>query len=786
LQSDTDSWVEFGYTIGFNNYLATVHAAHDTTGGGFTLANPPTTATEFAWSALSYTDSSDYVTPGTSYLTFGDIAGAGTNPPTPVFWTRIFLLPFNSLQQVDAQDIAAIDNRGNAWTQRTNATRVAGSSSVRDFWLYTSGLVVDTTGGTTDVAAISFQANVPFGVPTDFIEVYYESVAGVGSNASTSYASLVTNGAIMPWYGLSNMCQQFNQEYPSLIGAYQNRIVIGGIPRQPMTLYFSNSGSEGSRFRFQNFQALVFTDPTVATEPITVTLEGREDDRIVGFLGWYDSLFVFTERTVRRIFGGNTVAVSPTNISQTTIAEIGCKSSHGFVATDEAILFISDSGLYAIRTTDTSGGFDAVNIGVKVEQIFTVNSESLPSVSWMYYNQLRDVVFFGLSSEQDAYLNSRLLVYYNRRSAFGEYALYNGYFLTAFGASDSKRDFLCYVQRDTAVTAAPTSSAVVHVLEQNVDDVNIDLVLSPSAASLISTYTTPYFNPRIEHTIDNSQRIIKTTPSEQSGLLTRQAFRSLPLNNFYDYLEVIYDNGSTETELVGGSDFLRYPFQQSIYVNTIPYTTGHTIEINLLDERESRPVVVVEDTIELVEGTDYTIATSSGLFTIDKDDANADSVYYIGTSIPCWHFTPTLLAELPIQMKRGVHYLGYYDNRLMQSYYKASDVNSTVSQTATEVSDRYKTEAGLSIGILYNDARSGVYQLELYGTESLTWDVSQFDLPSQGYRNQLNDVVRLVEPIIGVGYSIQVCNFNFGTERFALIGYKVKQRLKGKNTTRWY
>lgn len=260
----------------------------------------------------------------------------------------------------------------------------------------------------------------------------------------------------------------------------------------------------------------------------------------------------------------------------------------------------------------------------------------------------------------------------------------------------------------------------------------------------------------------------------------------LPLTNHYDYLNVVYDNGTFDTTMMAGTDYLRYPLQHAIYSNYLPWTTSHTFEIDLFDDEGVYPIRVIKDTVELVSGTDFTVGTSSSRLTVTYGDGNSNNVYLVGASIPAWHFTPTLLNETPLDMKRGVHYLGYYDNRNMHDFLTASDVNSADSQETTAVADRWKTTAQCSLGILYNDSRTGVYQLEVYEEDELIWDVSLFDFPSIGYRNQLYDVVRLVHPIIGVGYSVQVVNFNFSRERFALIGYQVKLRPKKRNTTRWY
>lgn len=785
LYSDSQLYRNQSLTgLAYGNFLCDLHDSNDATGGGFTLDTTPTSDTDVAWSNLVYTDGSDSITPGTQYVTFGDISGAGTDPPTPVHFTRRFFLPFNSLTGVDNSDLDVVDARGFAYTINVSGSRNANDASNKYFYTTEGDYTISSTSGDT-VYAVAFDGGYPYGIDEPFIEIVNAEEKYIGSGAVETYYAFLTAGSYIPIYNYSSFCNFASGQFPQIVGTFQDRVVVAGIPNQPLSVFMSNIGKDGSRYEYQNFEIL-FADQTLATSPIQLTLEGREDDRIVALRSWYDSLFVFTKRTVRRISGGQNIGVTPVNVQQQVVSEVGCRSKHGVINTDDSLLFISDSGLYQIQTTDTSGGYDAVNIGVKVERQFFENSENKPEVSWMYYNQKRDLVFIALTTTEDSFLCTRLLTFYNRRQAFSEYILYNGYFTSAYGASNVDRDFVVVPLRDTAVSAAPTTSSICCVCELNIDNLNMDLTYSPTNTQIAAGSTSYQFRTRVEHTIDNGQRIVSTLPSTLSGTASREGFKMLPLTNHYDYLNVVYDNGTFDTTMMAGTDYLRYPLQHAIYSNYLPWTTSHTFEIDLFDDEGVYPIRVIKDTVELVSGTDFTVGTSSSRLTVTYGDGNSNNVYLVGASIPAWHFTPTLLNETPLAMKRGVHYLGYYDNRNMHDFLTASDVNSADSQETIAVADRWKTTAQCSLGILYNDSRTGVYQLEVYEEDELIWDVSLFDFPSIGYRNQLYDVVRLVHPIIGVGYSVQVVNFNFSRERFALIGYQVKLRPKKRNTTRWY
>jgi hypothetical protein len=315
-----------------------------------------------------------------------------------------------------------------------------------------------------------------------------------------------------------------------------------------------------------------------------------------------------------------------------------------------------------------------------------------------------------------------------------------------------------------------------------------DLTTSPSHAELLAGYTTNLFHRRLQVTVNSSQRIISTLPSNLPSGYSNNGFKFIPLTDREDNLEVRKFNGLYwETMTLSNNHFTLVPSNFSLRFNTSPYYTGDLVEIKLINDDGYLPVHVCRDNFQLVQGTEYTL-TEDGQFhkvTIDDPD-DTNSVFLVGETIPCWHFTPTFFRSGIGSLKRCVHYSGYYSNRYYHELWDAQDVNTLANQPESELSDIYKVQTGVSLGMLYNDSRSGVYESEVYGSDDLFWDTSYFDYQRDATRNQLNDVVRTTIPVIGIGYSLQVVNFDFSMKRFELIGFSVETKAKGNNSTRWY
>jgi hypothetical protein len=786
LEADS---VSFGSSLAYGVKPLLVYKTNSATPTAFTFDSTPDDKDDYAFSNKVYTTGAgaDYISPGTAWLTFGGIDGTGTNPPTPVHLVRQFYLPFNGGTGITCTDIQVYSSTGLKLQAKYNTTRGANSATDQFYWLHKSDMTVEITD-TNSVKCISFGGGYPYGLAEAFVEIINSKVSStvIGTSAVSTYYSPKTPGTFRPWYGASLYANFNSGTFPSVVGIYQDRLVLTGFASAPLTVLFSNSSDSGSRYYYQNFQ-VDFEDTLTSTNPVEIVLDGSVEDSVTNVISWYNSMFLTTRRTTRRIHGGDRVAISPTNIYQNTVGGVGCESRQGMVKTDNKVVFVSNSGLYSITIIDQSSEYTTENIGLKVKDFFNNNSV-YPEKSWIFYNQLDDEIWVGLSSGNDQYILDTCLILFNQREAWSEYGLTGGIMPSISGCSNGKRSLLCIVNRDTDIDVEPSTSSQLLVTEFNLKNVLTDLTTSPTYAQMVAGYTTSSYHRRLQYIVNDSQRIISTLPNHCQTNYTNHGFRFLPLSDRNDYLSVRKYNGIFWEDLsLANNDFSLMTSNYALKILRYPYSDGDLVEISLVNDDGNKPIHVFRDNFELTQITDFTVTEDGHYNKVTLvGTGNTNNVFLVGQTIPCWHFTPTFFRQGITNLKRVVHYTGYYLNKYFQDIYDSSDVNSLSGQTDSEITDLYKVQVGVSLGILYNDARNGVYDTEVYGSDSLYWDTSTFDYARDAYRNQMNDVVRTTIPIIGVGYSFQTVNFDFSTKMFELVGYNVETRQKGKNSTRWY
>jgi hypothetical protein len=149
---------------------------------------------------------------------------------------------------------------------------------------------------------------------------------------------------------------------------------------------------------------------------------------------------------------------------------------------------------------------------------------------------------------------------------------------------------------------------------------------------------------------------------------------------------------------------------------------------------------------------------------------------YAGFKYMAYHSSPVFFRQGHRSEKRTTHYIGYYSNKNFIELYTATD--------GAAVADQYKLKANVNVAVVYNDSRAGYTSTDIYTTNQVNWDTSVYDSnysPFQQYDN-----VRLVQPIIGIGYNLSVVNFSFSPYTFELIGYSMETVQKGKNSRAWF
>lgn len=742
----------------------------------FSAVNPPTSSTEFAWSDLQYVSGGtvDDITMGSTYVTFGGITGAGTSPPTPVHFVRFHFLPFNGGTGIQGQYVAVNDHAGNAWTWRnTSASRGA---SVSEYWLTASYTIVTSATPTTACNGIRFDASTPFGLRNaEFIEITNKQPGGyVGSGATAVYASAVLGG-YKPIYGISEYANYATGVFPTVISLYQNRICLGGFSTSPLTILMSNVKDYGSRFYYQNYQ-IYMEDTAFAENPVEVVINGSVNERIRALTDWYNSLFVFTDNTVNRVYGGDSVAVTPTNKFLSNIATIGCLSSHNVTKTDRNVMFVGKGGIYKIDVLPEVGDYYVTSISLKINK-FVTDPQSYLKNAWVAFNQNLRTLYVGMSDGYDVSICERLFVFNVERESWGEYALFNGYMPSCAGACFNGRTVILLVKRDNTPSVTAGATSEISLVEFNYPYKFIDCIQSAA----VSPYTViGQTTARIQVTINDAQRIVGVSKRLQDS---NKGFKLLPVNDFY-HTRVQHIQGSIITGLTGGTDYIYRSQKNSLRFNRYPWTTGDTVVISLLDDNQDVPVGIFKNNIRLTEDTDYTISIITDYEVTFTDALDPSDNILVGYEYPCYHVTPTFFRQSANREKRTIHYIGYYTNTDYQEVYTSDDANTSAGQSASEIADRYEINANVNVAFLYNDTNSGTTSTDLYLGSQIIWDVSMFDVNHSPF--QRHEVVRIIEPIIGVGYSFAVCNFSFDTNTFELVGYQIETSTKGRNSRAWF
>lgn len=780
-------------TLAYGRKLCEVYKQNKASATKFTFDISPNGSDEYAFSNQFVTAGDDTVvgggagtesiTPGTSYITFGGIDGSGTYPPQPVHIVRQIWLPFNGGNTIPADEIQVYDSTGFQITANYTTTILANDASDKYYWVLDDTLAVETTS-TDSVQLIQFSGGHPFGISEQFVEIINSepNTSYVGSNAVSTYYSPKVVGSYRPWYGASIYANYSSGVFPSVIGLFQDRLVLSGFISAPLVVLFSNSKDNGSRFYYQNFQ-VDFEDTTVATSPVEVVLDGLNDDIITNVTSWFSSCFVLTRKSTRRIHGGDNVALTPLTNYQNTISSVGCYSRHAVARTDRNIVFVSNSGLYSIDVLEQTGDYFTANVALKVEDYFFENAKN-PKLSWIFYNQLKDEIWVGLASEDDEYIPSKCLVLFNKRGAWSEYSLTNGFLPCVAGCTDSFRSFLAVVARDTEYNEEPSTSSQILITEFDLEAVFTDLTYPENNTNITAGSTTKSFHTHLRFPINTKQRVYQLNPRHCPSGYSNNGFRLPPINDQSDNLLIRYYDGSEYTEKeLGTYNILSYS-NALRYLDSI-YHNGDFLEFTLLNDNGTLPIHVLQDNYEL-STDDYTISEDGDFIKVTYSGGNASSQYLIGQTIYCYHTTPTFLRQAAPMFKRVVHYVGYYSNKEYLSLYSVDDVNAEASQVESELTDRYKVPVGLKLGILYNDTRTGGYESEVYGSDELLWDVASFDTISDTFRNQENEIVRITIPLFGVGYSFQVINYNMSLDRFQLIGFHVLTIPKGRRSTLRY
>lgn len=231
---------------------------------------------------------------------------------------------------------------------------------------------------------------------------------------NNSFAPL--NMTRVPCYGLTNICDYGQGSFPSSAATYQNRLVIAGMPHDPLlvafsALYDSRTPDEPYMY-FQNDPLDLQPD----SAPFQVRLDSTADDRIVSLQEFQGSLFVITYRGVFRIAAAGRAVITASNYFVSSVASIGAVNSNAIARPEGGIAFLSPRGVFAIINgvqSNEATEYRLVELSTKISPIFdpTLNKTGPNRLWWMSYATQERRLYVGISTENDSYHASELYTY---------------------------------------------------------------------------------------------------------------------------------------------------------------------------------------------------------------------------------------------------------------------------------------------------------------------------------------------------------------------------------------
>lgn len=739
----------------------------------------PTGASQFSFSYGQNTQSNNnYITPGSTHVTFGAI---GAGDPTPVHFTRVYGMNFNGSEVSAAgQDLVVYVDDGE-WTQNTGVTRGAYDPGNNEYWLT---LDVPFGGPESNPATPAKwlragDCNYPFGFP-NFHTMRVVNVGNsgfVGSSALTDLANKTANtykdAYAIGAYGLQYFANYSGTGgFPTSIAIFQNRLCLSGFPNFPNTVLFSStSDNKIPGESFTDFQ--IALGDGLADSAFDRTIDAKSDQKIVAVESWQGQLFAFTQDSVVRLWGGDVnIDVSPTNCFTSTIARQGAKNPESVVVTDTSVLYLGRNGVYAIVSTDQTGGYTIQNVGLKIRPIIEDTDKFNDSSAWMVWDERNSELYLALADVNQVFVAIRLFVLNVARSAWTEYTTTNGYFFSVHGIAIDERMVVAYNAfgnyNDSGT--APTDSAL--LMEMNLP-YNYDLVEEKTATDPITYSQSRWF--KITYTTKSEQRRYEVNVEKANAAYS---FRMLPLAEIEDITVTI--DGVAQTF---GTDFVKTPDGTAIFITKTSITDGVPLIITQKNQDKLHPVSVVLDKVPLVEVTDYTVSESSNQIAVNfvsTPDASAKVIF--GMQLPAYYFSPFFIRQTIGEDKRVQQFFGYFRNERYDITWGHDDANVAASQDPESISDKYRQLVDFNVMIIYNSTTYGDSVTDIYTKDDgiyETGDLNGIESPnSRFYRH-----TRFAVPVYGHAYGFQVVVWNFDNNTFEMVGYQLKTRQLGKQST---
>lgn len=513
----------------------------------------PTNATQYALSDGTTRYGNNAVTPSTLYLTFGAWESGVVRP---VFLTRHRKLPHNGGRGIDGNQLElALDGQRFIFSGTTTGNPFI--PHAYRLW--------DATD-TTQVTSISTKGTY-LSIDAAWAQM------GVWNPSSVLRAISFTNTRApsgmerVPCYGLPYIADYGVHSYPTTTTTYQNRLVLAGMPHDPLLVAFSavyDTRTPEEPYMFFEEDPL---DRGEDTAPFTVRLDSTADDRIVGLEEYQGSLFVITKRGIFRVAATGRQTITRANYYVSSVGNVGAPNPNCIVRPEGMLMVLTRSGLYQVGNGTSANEYteyQVTEVSTKVAPLFDplVRQNSDTNLWWASYSPAEHLVYIGLSSPNDTYWSTECYTVDTMRGSWSEFSMLGGaqtYAGLAAKVEDGQDAH--YLMMDPTSTGAFT-------LVQTGAPYAVDLI-----KDLGSTNTLQYTAPRPPTTSVNTIYNVVLGQGIASGKVYKVLHPFSPANGVNDIKVTL--NG---VELVNGVGYTKLPGNYILLTQEPPSSQALVVE----------------------------------------------------------------------------------------------------------------------------------------------------------------------------------------------------------------
>lgn len=640
---------------------------------------------------------------------------------------------FSSYLGFDSNNWSDPDAFNTATQQSTPATRFP--------------IPLEPTNTTTPIDYVTLDRGGRRGAPlNDLIRFINTERRWVGSAASTEINRYLVGG-IVPAYGLGRFADYGQGLFPTTGVIYGGRLALGGVVSNPMRLIFSaTTDSEFPGAVYQGFTIDPFQP--IETTAFDINLAGSTSEIIQAMTEYQGSVFVATTESLYRIFSRNALNAQ-TALTQLT-GKVGALNSLAFAVTAGGLFYLGRQGVYGVVPSDgLDDSYSTQDMSVKIRNLVD-QPESLCSrrYSAISYDSETKKLYVSVypGSEQSCNEKTKLYVLHTERMAWTEYQVHENLRVTAmtgYRDTNGSRRFVI-----GTINPANTKLRIIRTeWDWPIDfaQISTNSVTAPLLETVQDTQTV----------LDNVQKYV-------------HKINTTGFNDVEDLIVTV--NGEV---LLFGSGWAKQG-EDTIYLRETPQAAG-VLTVAPRSSNEGQPLLQVYRNLSpLDEAQGYTQAPTQLTFT----EVATNVAYMYGYVYITKFRTPVFSWNLLANYKRAIKWSGLFSNAPNEVRIGREVLGTMPDVDAQQIIGLSKVETDTNIAIIYNNERQGVSNYDVFRLGELLYDISAYD--SYGGPYTEDEYVQIVEPLQGIGYSIQVSVWSYDRNTWDFAGYQLIAQVKGK------